>query len=59
MFYSLTWGSCTHSPATVMIPYSMANSKHKHGECREREQSHTGILIRPFRILFHFIYRTW
>ena len=49
MSYSLTLNSCTHSPATVMMPYSMADSKHKHGECRGREQGRIGILIRPIR----------
>ena len=46
MSYLLTWGSHTHSPATAMMAYSMAYSKHKHGECRRREQCRIGILIR-------------
>ena len=45
----MTWASHTHSPAAAMIAYSMANSKHKHGECMGREQSRIGIIIRLFK----------
>ena len=46
MSFLVTWGWRIHSPATAMMAYSMANSKHKHGECRGREHSRIGILIR-------------
>ena len=39
-----------------MMAYSMANSKHKHGVCRGREQSRIGILIRLRMAVFHFPY---
>ena len=58
MSYLLTWGSRIYSPATARMAYSMANTKHKHGECMGREQSRIGILIRLFkngRIFFPFI----
>ena len=58
MSYLLTWVLRIHYPATAMMAYSMANSKHKHGECRGREQSRIGILIRLIkngRISFPFI----
>ena len=58
MSYLLTFGSRTHSPATAKMAYSMANSKHKLGDCREREHSRIGILIRRIkngRIFFPFI----
>ena len=62
MSYLLTWGSHIHSPTTAMMAYSMANSKHKHGECRGREQSRIGILIRLIKnscIVFPFISPTY
>ena len=58
MSYLLTQGSRIHSPVTVMIAYSMANSKHKHVECRVRAQSRISILIQLIktgRISFPFI----
>ena len=62
MSYLLTLGSHIHSPAIAVIAYSMAHSKHEHEECRVREQSRIGILIRLIkndRISFPFISTTW
>ena len=59
MSYLLTWGLRKHSPATTMMVYSMAYSKHVPGECMGLEQSRIGIIIRlinkVLRIaIFHF-----
>ena len=49
----------THTLSSpTMMTYSMANSKHKHGECMGREQSRIGIIIWLFkngRILFPIV----
>ena len=62
MSYLLTWGLCIRSPATALMDYSMAYSKHKHGECRGMEQRRIGILIRLInngRMFFPSISPTW
>ena len=54
----MTWASRIHSPSIFAVLYSMGPSIHMPGECRGREQSRIGIIIRLIkngRISFPFI----
>ena len=58
----MTQASSIHSPSRIPERNSIANSKHKHGECRRREQNRIGILIQLIQwscISFVFISPTW
>ena len=58
----MTQASSIHSPTRIPMLNSIANSKHKHGECRGREQNRIGFLIQLIQwscISFVFISPTW
>ena len=62
MSYLITWNPCIHSPSIITMLFLMGLSIHILGECRGREQSRIGILIRPIHcssILFFFVSQTF